>query len=40
MEDTPDEPGASRHRFQVERIDPQRGTATGYVAKYVAKGID
>lgn len=27
-------------RFKVERIDYQRGTAAGYVAKYVAKNID
>lgn len=40
MADTPGEPGADRHRFTVERIDPARGGATAYVAKYVAKNID
>lgn len=34
------EPGARKHRVKVERIDWARGTAAGYVAKYVAKNID
>ncbi len=34
------EPGAARHRFTVKRIDPAKGTAAGYVAKYVAKNLD
>lgn len=34
------EPGARRHRVTVERIDWARGSAAGYVAKYVAKNID
>lgn len=38
LQDTPDEPGARKHRFDVLRID-ERGGA-GYLAKYVAKGID
>lgn len=36
----PDETGARRHRVKVERIDWKRGSAAGYVAKYVAKNID
>lgn len=39
LAESPGEPGAARHRFTVERIDPARG-AVGYVAKYVAKNID
>lgn len=35
-----DEPGADRHRFSVEAIDPAKGSAVGYVAKYIAKNVD
>ena len=35
-----DEPGADKYRFKAVDIDYGRGTATGYVAKYVSKNID
>lgn len=40
LEDSPNEPGAAERRFVVERIDPAKGGAASYVAKYVAKSID
>jgi hypothetical protein len=40
LADSPDEPGAQERRFTVERIDPAKGSAVGYVAKYVSKSID
>ncbi len=40
LADSPDEAGAAERRFTVERIDPARGSAVGYVAKYVSKNID
>lgn len=40
LSESPDEPGAAEHRFKVERIDPAKGSAVGYVAKYVSKSID
>jgi hypothetical protein len=35
-----DESGAERYRAKFERIDSSRGSAVGYVAKYVSKNID
>lgn len=35
----PDEPGAKKHRIQVERIDKAKGGAPAYLAKYIAKNI-
>lgn len=40
LQDSPDEPGAQAARCKFERIDWERGTAAGYVVKYVAKNID
>lgn len=34
------EPGASHYRWTVVEIDPNKGSAVGYVAKYVSKNID
>jgi len=35
-----DEKGSRKHRFKAVAIDPQKGSAAGYVTKYVAKNID
>ena len=40
LQDTPDEVGASKHRWDVVDIDPKKGTASGYIAKYISKNIN
>ncbi|MCW8345973.1 replication endonuclease [Vibrio sp. ZSDZ65] len=38
--DSPKEKGAQKYRFKAESIDWKRGSAVGYVAKYLSKNID
>lgn len=39
-QDEPDEPGAQKYRVDFEAIDWNRGSAVGYVIKYISKNID
>ena len=40
LAENPDEPGAHRHRVDFKTIDWAKGSAAGYIAKYVSKNID
>lgn len=40
LRDSPDEAGAATQRVKFKAIDPTKGSAVGYVAKYIAKSID
>lgn len=40
LKEDSDEKGAQKHRFTVEAIDPKKGSATGYIAKYLSKNIN
>ncbi|WP_421308041.1 replication endonuclease [Aeromonas veronii] len=40
LADSGNEPGAKQHRFKVVFIDPRKGDAVAYCAKYIAKNID
>lgn len=40
LADSPNEKGAAEHRVDFKKMEAGKGTAAGYIAKYVAKNID
>lgn len=40
LQESPDEAGAQKYRIDIKTVDPKKGSATGYIAKYIAKNID
>jgi len=40
LQEDGDEKGAAQNRYDFKLIDPKKGSATGYIAKYVSKNID